>query len=93
MKNYTLLLFIVLITFSCKKYDINGHEIKDYDELLKTKMLLGKWQAELEDGNLQEIWTIKNDSTIFGQSYFISNNDTIHNETIDLVEDSGKLLY
>lgn len=93
MKNYTLLLFIALIAFSYKKYDINGHEIKDYDELQKTKMLLGKWQTVMEDGNLQEIWTTKNDSTFLGQSYFISNNDTIHNETIDLVENAGKLLY
>ena len=93
MKNYTLFLFIAFVAYSCKKYDISGHEIKDFDELLKTKMLLGTWQTETENGVLQEIWTIKNDSTFFGHSYFINNNDTIHYETIDLVEDSGKLLY
>jgi Domain of unknown function (DUF6265) len=93
MKKYILLLLIITSISSCKKYDKNGREIKDYDELEKANWLLGKWEIETPNGKLQEIWTSKNDSTFAGQSYFINKKDTIHNETIDLVEDKGLLKY
>lgn len=93
MKKYILLILIILTISSCKKYDNNGREIKDYDELEKANWLLGNWKNETENGKLQEIWTVKNDSTFLGQSYFINKKDTIHNETIDLIEDNGILLY
>ncbi len=93
MKKYILVIIIITSIFSCKKYDKNGREIKDYDELEKANWLLGNWENETENGKLQEIWTVKNDSTFLGQSYFINKKDTIHNETIDLVEDKGILLY
>lgn len=93
MKKYILLLLIILSFSYCKKYDRNGHEIKDYDELEKARWILGNWQYETLNGTLQEIWIVKNDSSFAGKSYFINKKDTIHNETIDLVEDSGKLLY
>ena len=92
MIKYFGLLLITLIV-SCKKYDINGLEIKDYDELHRADWLIGSWLTKTPDGDLQEIWTKKNDSTFLGQSYFIKNKDTIHNETIDLVEDKGQLKY
>ena len=92
IKNIFLLLILVSI-FSCKKYDKNGREIKDFDELEKANWLLGKWQTATPNGNLQEIWTLKNDSTFSGQSYFINKKDTMHSEIIDLVEDKGVLLY
>lgn len=84
---------LLLSLVSCKKYDKNGREIKDYDELTKASWLLGTWQTETPNGNLQEIWTIKNDSTYFGQSYFIAKKDTIHSETIELVQDQEQLNY
>jgi Domain of unknown function (DUF6265) len=93
MKKYILLLLIIITILSCKKYDKNGREIKDYDELEKANWLLGNWENETENGKLQEIWIVKNDSTFLGQSYFINKKDTIHNETIDLVEDKGVLKY
>ena len=93
MKKYILFLLILISIFSCKKYDKNGREIKDYDELEKANWLLGSWQFETANGNLQEIWSVKNDSTFFGQSYFINKKDTIHIEKVDLVEDKGLLLY
>lgn len=93
MKKYFFLFLILILISSCKKYDKNGREIKDYDELEKANWLLGYWENETPNGKLQEIWTEKNDSTFLGQSYFINKKDTIHNETIDLVEDKGVLLY
>lgn len=93
MKKYILLILIISSISSCKNYDKNGREIKDYDELKKANFLLGNWENETKNGKLQEIWTVKNDSTLLGQSYFIIKKDTIHNETIDLVESKGILLY
>ncbi len=93
MKKYFLLFLIIISISSCKKYDKNGREIKDFDELEKANWLLGSWEFKNENGTLQEIWTSKNDSTFAGQSYFINKKDTIHNETIDLIEDNGILKY
>ena len=93
MKTKILIAILFLIVISCKKYDKNGREIKDYDELNKASWLLGNWQTVTPEGTLKEIWAIKNDSTFGGQSYFINKKDTIHNENIDLVEDKGKLFY
>ncbi len=83
----------MLSLFNCKKYDANGREIKDYDELEKSVWLLGTWHTETPDGNLKELWSRKNDSTFLGQSYFINKKDTIHFETINLIEENGVLLY
>ena len=93
MKKYILFLFTLTLFFSCKKYDINGRLIKDYDQLEKSKWILGSWQNKTPNGNFKEIWSVKNDSTFFGQSYFINKKDTIHKETIDLVENNGVLVY
>ncbi len=93
MKKYIFLFLIILSIFSCKKYDKNGREIKDFDELEKANWLLGNWEFKNENGTLKEIWTSKNDSTFAGQSYFIIKKDTIHNETIDLLENNGILQY
>ncbi len=93
MKKYFFIILIIISISCCKKYDKNGREIKDYDELEKANWLLGSWEFKNENGTLQEIWTCKNDSTFSGHSYFIHKKDTIHNETIDLVEDNGVLKY
>ncbi len=93
MKKYILSILLTLSIVSCKKYDKNGRLIKDYDELEKANWLLGTWQMETLNGNLKEIWSSKNDSTFLGQSYFINKKDTIHSETIDLVENNGVLQY
>lgn len=86
-------LFIILI-FSCNKYDASGRLIKDYDELEKTRWLLGEWVKSDSLGTLKEIWTVKDDSTFYGESYYIINEkDTVHNEKIDLVEDNEHLIY
>ena len=93
MKTKILIATLFLIVISCKKYDRNGREIKDYDELNKASWLLGNWQTVTPEGTLKEIWAVENDSTFGGQSYFINKKDTIHSENIDLVEDKGKLFY
>lgn len=83
-----------IITVSCKKYDINGKLIKDYEEIDKSKWLLGNWQKVDSSGILLESWSVQNDSTMVGSSYFItSRGDTIHSEAIELSENQEHLIY
>jgi len=88
------ILLIVILTFSCKKHDANGNEIKDYDELYKANWLLGEWEKTDSLGTLKEIWKTMDDSTFVGESYYIQNEkDTIHSERIELMQDKDHLIY
>lgn len=97
MKSNPLLLvatLIIICLISCNKYDAKGNQIKDYDEIQKAKWLIGEWEQVDSLGTLQEIWTIKDDSTYTGQSYYIQNDkDTIHDEQIELTQDKEHLIY
>ncbi|MFZ4105454.1 DUF6265 family protein [Flavobacterium sp.] len=91
---FSLLILVLMTSVSCNKYDAKGNLIKKYDELQKAYWLLGEWEKTDSLGILKEIWINKNDSTFIGQSYYIQNNkDTIHNETIELVQDQDYLIY
>lgn len=87
-----LCLVLLLLTSSCKKYDLDGKEII-YKELYKTNWLLGDWEKKDSIGLLTESWTIENDSTLVGSSYFIIKKDTVHSETMELIEDTEHLIY
>ncbi len=91
---YTLLLVFVLLSFSsCKKYDAFGNEIL-FEELYKSHWLIGSWQLTDSLGVLQETWSIQDDSTYSGVSYYIKEKkDTIHSEQMTLMEDKGDLFY
>ena len=95
MKVLKLIVFLTAIMLvSCKKYDINGKLIKDYEELNKSKWLLGNWQKVDSTGILLESWSVQNDSTLVGSSYFITKKgDTIHSEAIELSENQEHLIY
>jgi hypothetical protein len=91
---YTLVIIVSIITSACTKYDANGNIIKSYDELQKAKWLLGEWEKSDSLGILKETWISKDDSTFFGQSYYIQNKkDTLHDEQIELVQDGEHLIY
>lgn len=92
--SFTALLVFLILFVSCKKYDANGNEIKDYDELNKASWLLGEWEKTDSLGTLVEIWKTEDDSTFVGESYYIQNQkDTIHRETIELMQDQEHLIY
>jgi len=87
----TLLLFSAI---SCKKYDVNGNIIKDYEELEKAQWILGEWEKTDSLGKLEEKWVQQDDSTYIGQSYYIINKkDTLHNEQIELMQVDEHLIY
>ena len=85
---YLQLLSVILFFNSCQ----NNSE-KEYSELNKMSWIIGKWTNNQPNGILTEEWKIENDSTYFGTSYFLINKDTVHNESIRLVEKNNELFY
>jgi hypothetical protein len=77
---------------SCKKYDAFGNEIK-FLELYKANWLLGDWEVKDSTGILKESWKSIDDSTYTGQSLYIKDKDTIHFETMQLMQDGDFLIY
>lgn len=92
MKRIFLITIAILSIISCKKRDENGNIII-YEELYKSHWLLGEWAKTDSLGTLKEIWETKDDSTYFGQSYYIQGKDTVHKETIELMQDKEFLFY
>ena len=91
---FTLAFATLTLIFSCNKYDSKGNLIKNYKELEKAKWLLGEWIKTDSLGTLKEIWTNQDDSTFVGQSYYIQNEkDTLHFESIELIQDQEHLIY
>ena len=98
MKRFLLYIsiFIILIyTFSCKKYDTFGREIKSFDEIEKASWILGNWENKSDTTLLSETWEQLNDSTFISTTFYIQDKkDTLHYEVISLVEDEkGILIY
>lgn len=93
-------LSIILLSFflivSCKK-EAKGETIifrqKNYSQLEKANWFLGRWKNNSPEGNLSESWKKINDSTFFGESYFVIKKDTVFVETIQLEERNSKLSY
>ncbi len=90
----TVFIFAFLLFQSCNKYDANGKLIKEYEELDKAKWLLGDWEKKDSLGTLTESWQTLDDSTYVGQSFYITaKNDTVHSETIELMQKGEFLIY
>lgn len=80
---------IVLVLFvSCQKKSENK-----FDKLQKMDWLVGEWEQKLPEGIVTEIWKKENDSTLSGKSFFIKEEDTIHNERMVLKQYKEGLLY
>lgn len=94
IKSSWVIIMLFLLFQSCNKYDANGKLIKEYEELNKANWLIGDWEKKDSLGTLKEIWKTLDDSTYIGESYYIkSNNDTVHKEIIQLMQDGEFLLY
>jgi hypothetical protein len=86
MKITAVLFILVLALSSCKKPN-------EGSKILVADWLPGKWENKTADGNLLEIWKKTNDSIYDGASYFIKGKDTLHFETIQLIQKGEELLY
>ena len=94
IKKIAVFLLLISALISCKKYDTLGNEIKSYNILKNANWLLGSWQHVTDSTTLSETWKRENDSTFTATSYFILNKkDTLHHETIELVENNKVLIY
>ena len=94
IRNSLLIVFTFFLLQSCNKYDANGKLIKEYEELHKAEWLLGNWEKKDSLGTLTESWQTLDDSTFVAQSFYITpKNDTVHRETIELMQKGDFLLY
>ena len=82
-----------IVTNSCKKYDEFGNEII-FEELYKAHWLQGQWQLKDSLGVLTETWQPLDDSTYTGETLYVKDKkDTIHFETMQLMQDGDLLVY
>jgi hypothetical protein len=86
MKKSILLLTVVLLIISCKKS-------KREDKLEVANWLIGTWENKSDYGDMIEIWNKSNDSLYVGKSYFIKQKDTLHSESIELIQKGDLVLY
>lgn len=94
-KLFQITLYVVpfLLFISCKKENSVEKQQKQFLELQKADWFLGRWENNAAEGNLSESWKKENDSTFYGETYFVVENDTVFAEKIRLEERNGKLNY
>ncbi|MDR6967596.1 hypothetical protein J2X31_001608 [Flavobacterium arsenatis] len=94
MKKSLYLSVLLVAIISCKKettVEQPTQPEKQFAALEKANWFLGRWENNSPEGNLSEIWKKENDSTFFGESYFVIKNDTVFAERVSLEERNGKL--
>jgi hypothetical protein len=84
----TIRILAILLLVSCQKKSDNK-----YEQLGKMSWLLGSWENKIPNGTLKETWIKENDSTFSAKSYFIKEEDTLHNETILLTQKNDVITY
>ena len=87
-KIISLSTIVLVLLVSCQKNSENK-----FDKLEEMEWLVGEWEQKLPEGIVMEIWKKENDSTLSGKSFFIKEEDTIHNESIVLKQHKDSLLY
>lgn len=86
MRQFILFSLFSLLLFSCTTTSKN-------EKIKASEWLIGQWENRSEEGILTENWIKSNDSTLTAESFFIKGKDTLHFETIRLVEKKGELVY
>ena len=86
MRQFILFSLLSLLLFSCTNTSKN-------EKIKANEWLIGQWENTSEEGILTENWIKSNDSTLTAGSFFIKGKDTLHFETIRLVEKKGELVY
>lgn len=86
MKKIILVLAVTACFISCKKSEKEN-------KLEVVNWLVGTWENKSDYGDMIEIWNKTNDSLYTGNSYFIKQNDTLHSESIELIQKGDAVLY
>lgn len=98
-KTITYLIPCILISaISCKEaHDskLPQKEIltKKYETIENSNWLIGRWENNSVEGNLSEFWTMANDSTLLGESYFVIGKDTVFGEKVELKQRENDFIY
>jgi hypothetical protein len=90
MKKPVIIAVCLLALAGCKNESAQKHA-----QLKTLGWLQGRWEMQTDGGTLSETWRLANDSTFQGAGYFIKNGnkDTLHRETIELIERDGVVSY
>ncbi|CAM3485606.1 DUF6265 domain-containing protein [Flavobacterium longum] len=89
MKKITIAAALVATLTSCKQ----RNDTAAARQIAKAEWLIGAWENKMPNGTLSENWEEQNDSVFKGQSFFIHGKDTIHSESMVLLEEKGTLIY
>ncbi len=97
MKNKHLIIVIfatLTCIVSCRQAASKPElKTKQYPKLEKAKWFLGNWENVTKESVSREIWTQKNDSTLFAESFTTVEKDTVFYEKVDLIERNDSLFY
>lgn len=89
---YPSLFACTFVWFSCGPKAEPVAEKPKFEILEKGRWLIGRWGNSSPEGQTTETWTVKDDSTFAGQTYFIAGADTLFSESITM-EQRGKDLF
>lgn len=93
----SILLLSVITFVSCQKKENttikNETSVKSHAQLDKARWLIGEWGNSSKEGDLTEIWSQLNDSTLAGKTSFVAGKDTIFMESIEIVQKNDSLFY
>ncbi len=67
--------------------------IQQKNEIKKAEWLIGTWENKAARGSLYETWAKAGDAGFSGKSYILKEKDTVVFETIQLVQEQGRLFY
>jgi len=81
-----ILFTLALTVVACKKTEKEN-------KISVASWLIGSWENKADDGNLFESWAKSNDSTYIGTAYYIKSNDTLHHESMTLLQKGSELVY
>lgn len=86
MKKLALLFGWILLLFACNSED-------PYKNTKELSWLKGKWSAHVEGSDVNETWTMKNDSTWIGKSAFLRDGKALFTEVMSIRQENGKLIF
>lgn len=90
MKHAGYFLFFALFFFASASAQKGGN----YESLQsKAGWLIGQWGFTMPEGTLSETWTVLNDSTYAGHTYFVIGKDTVFSEDITLEQRGNGIHY
>ena len=87
------LIAIGILLFSCESSNKTTPTVAKHELIQSIDWFIGRWENTSDEGTLSETWKQESDSSLAGETYFVSNGDTLFRESIRLVETGGKLNY